>query len=78
MFARGHKLGEALVLVTRHCAIAPPFEGKILLKVGVQVLFQRQVPHEAHPADAAVEFHAFVDFSLGRLAESRPNWLANF
>ena len=70
VLARSHELREALELVARHGPIATALEGLILLEVSVEVLLECEVAHEAHAADAAIEFHALEDFHLGCFAKS--------
>lgn len=70
VFARSDELSEGLVLVAGHCAIPSTLKRKVLLEVGVQVLFEGQIAYKAHSADAAVKFDTVEDFSLGCLIES--------
>ena len=69
MLPWGDEVCESLELVSGHGSVATLFQGQILLKMSIKVLFEGQVAHEAHAADAAVEFDAVKYFSLGRLVE---------
>lgn len=55
MLPGSYEVGKALVLLTRHGTITSALEGQVLLEMGIQVLFEGQITHESHTADAAVE-----------------------
>ncbi len=55
MLSWSYKVGKALVLLTRHGTITSALKGQVLLEMGIQVLFEGQIAHKSHTADAAVE-----------------------
>ena len=62
---------EALELVAGHGAVELALESKALLEVGVKVLLEGEIPHEAHSADAAVKLDSLEDLSLRCFGEPR-------
>lgn len=71
MLAWRDPFGVGLELVAGHGAVAAALERQVGLEVRVQVLLQRHVPHEAHPAQRAVELYPRKDLALGSLRWSK-------
>ena len=53
-----------LELLAGHSPVSAAFERQIGLEVRVQVLLQRHIPYEAHPAQCAVELYPREDLAL--------------
>ena len=68
-----NEICEALKLLTCHCPISPPLKCQILLKVGIQMLFQGEVTNKSHATNAAVKLDALEHLVLGCFARSIDN-----
>ena len=69
MFAWSHEFCEALELVSKDGPVTLTLQSQVLLEVGVEVLLEGEVSHEAHSADAAVKLDSLENLCLGSFIE---------
>ena len=69
MLAWSHEFCESLELVSKDSPITLPLQSQVLLEMGVEVLLESEVSHEAHTADAAVKLDSLEYLCLSSFIE---------